>query len=211
LSSLNIRIGRGRSAAYLTLTAALFLGAVVLLTEVYLQIRWIPPSSLTTRAFGEHPIYRGAPLPGVSGDQACSEYRTSVQHSLLGCRGPLPDLALDREGPRLLVVGDSQTYGLGCSEGETFCDELRRESGGYEVLNTGCPGYGTHDALAIVHHLGEAWRPDVVLLVFFWNDLEDNLKRHVPSFDLTSDGQVRRLDAHDEAFDPLQLRPPRRI
>jgi hypothetical protein len=98
----------------------------------------------------------------VKGEQVCDEYRTSFEHNLLGFRGPLPDLSPDGEAPRLLVVGDSQTYGLGCPEGETFCDELRRGLDGVEVLNTGSNGYGTRDMLAIVHHLGPAWKPDVV-------------------------------------------------
>ncbi len=196
---------RGRSRAYLALTVIGFLVVGASLTEAFLQLRWVPPSALTTQAFGGHPLYVRAPLPGVKGEQACDEYRTPFEHNLLGFRGPLPDLSSDTDNQRLLVVGDSQTYGLGCGEGQTFADELRRELAGVEVLNTGCNGYGTHDALAIVHHLGQAWRPDVVLLVFFWNDVEDNVKQLTPSFELDAQGRVRRTDSFDESFDPLQL------
>ena len=207
MPSLTIRLGRRRSAAYVALTAGWFLVVALLLVELFLQFRWIPPSALTTPAFGGHPLYASAPLPGVRGEQVRDEYRTSFEHNRLGFRGPLPDLAPGGKGPRLLVVGDSQAYGLGCGEGDTFCDELRRELDGVEVLNTGCNGYGTRDALAIVHHLGAAWQPDIVLLIFFWNDLEDNVKRPAPSFDLDPEGRVRRLDPYDEGFDPLKLRP----
>ena len=119
-----IRIRRRRSVAYVALTTGW-----LLFVEVILQFRWIPPSALTTPSFGGHPIYVTAPLPGVKGEQVCDEYRTSFEHNLLGFRGPLPDIDPDGARPRLLVVGDSQAYGLGCEEGGTFCDELRRELG----------------------------------------------------------------------------------
>jgi len=198
---------RGRSLAYLALTATWFTLAAIVLVEVVLQLRWVPPSALTTPAFGPHPLYTYAPLPGVHGLQSCEEYCTSFEHNRLGFRGPQPDLSPRDHLPRLLVVGDSQTYGLGCDEGATFCDVIRRELEGVEVLNTGCNGYGTREMLAIVHHLGEAWRPEVVLLVFFWNDLEDNVKHPAPLFDVAPDGRVRRVDTYDEEFDPLALRP----
>lgn len=209
MPSLSFR--RGRSLAYLALTATGFALAAMALVEVFLQLRWVPVSALTTPAFGAHPLYSYAPLPGVHGLQSCEEYRKSFEHSRLGFRGPLPDLSGDGERPRLLVVGDSQTYGLGCDEGATFCDVIRRELEGVEVLNTGCNGYGTRDMLAIVHHLGEAWHPDVVLLVFFWNDLEDNVKHATPAFDVAPDGRVRRVDPYDEDFDPLALRPAAKV
>jgi hypothetical protein len=202
-----LRIGRGRSRAYVALTALGFLAVGLLLTESFLQLRWTPPSALSTHAFGSHPLYVSAPLPGVRGEQACNEYRTSFEHSLLGFRGALPDLEPKGERKRLLVVGDSQTYGLGCNEGETFCDELRSSLPDVDVLNAGCNGYGTNDSLAIVHHFGEAWKPDVVLLVFFWNDLEDNVKHPRPTFELSAAGEVQRVDAYAEDFGALQLRP----
>ena len=196
-----------RRRLYLTLTCAWFAGALLLLGELFLQIRWTPPSALTTSSFGDHPVYGFAPLPGARGVQATAEYTRQFEHNLLGFRGPLPDLAPEAEGPRLLVLGDSQTYGLGCSNGETFSDHLSRTLEGVDVLNAACNGYGTREPLAIVHHLGERWRPDVILLVFFWNDLEDNTKSTEPDFGLDEHGHVVRLDPVPADFDPLALSP----
>lgn len=201
-------LGRGRSAAYVALTAV-WLGLLVAgLAEIGLRLNWTPPSALTTPGFGPHPLYGSSPLPLVRGRQVTDEYDVLFEHNDLGFRGPLPPLGPKGEQSRLLVLGDSQTYGLGCNEGRTFVDVLRGALAGVEVLNTGCNAYGTRAPLAIVHHLGEAWGPDVALLVFFWNDLEDNAKRDAPAFALDAAGRVRRTDGPSEEVDALAPLPP---
>ncbi len=201
------RFSRRRRLAYGGLTAALFLLLSAGLAEAYLQIRWVPPRSLTTPAFWDHPLYGSAPCPGLEGRQVTTEYNTGFVHNRLGMRGPLPDLDPKREGERrLLLLGDSHTYGLGCDEGSTFADHLRKAWGPGQVANGGSNGYGTRESLALLHHFGPGWQPDVVLLVVFWNDLEDNVKRSTPSFRLGSDG-VERTDAIPSDWNPLALQP----
>lgn len=71
---------------------------------------------------------------------------------------------------RVLVMGDSQTYGLGVEEGKTFCDLLeaalrRRGRDGVEVVNAGVPGYGTFEARWKLERIAPIVRPDLVLAV----------------------------------------------
>lgn len=197
---------RNGRAAYWAITA-LGLGVVLTgLAELFLQLRWDAPSERSTSAFWPHPLYLQGPAPGARGVQVSSEYACTFENNLLGFRGPLPDLATGGERARLLVLGDSQTFGLGVSEGETFCDRLRAAAPQLEVVNAGSNGYGTRESLAVLHHFGAAWRPDAALLVFFWNDLEDNVKHPLPEFELDGQSRVSRVDTYPADFDPLALR-----
>lgn len=198
----------GGRATFVLITTVWLAALLVGLGELFLRLRWVAPSERSTSAFATHPLYRNGPAPGAKGLQVTSEYACSFENNLLGFRGPLPDIDPDVGGPRLLVLGDSQTFGLGVSNGETFCDALRRDLPGVEVLNAGSNGYGTRESLAILHHLGPAWHPQVAVLVFFWNDLEDNVKHPLPEFGLDDDGHVQRIDPFPADFDPLALRPP---
>lgn len=80
---------------------------------------------------------------------------------------------------RLLILGDSFTFGVGVRDGDTFCREIERRLSGStvsgmgtaEVLNAGVQGYNTRDQ---VINLENRWLaaldPDVVLIVFYVND-----------------------------------------
>lgn len=205
------QFSRRRRLAYGTLTGCVLLVLLAGLAEAYLQIRWTPPRSLTTPAFWDHPLYGSGPCPGLSGRQVTTEYNTNFVHNRLGMRGPLPNIGPKEPGERrLLILGDSHAYGLGCEEGSTFADHLRRSWGESAVANAGSNGYGTRESLAVLHHFGAEWEPNVVLLVFFWNDLEDNLKHSTPSFQLGANG-VERLDAVPDDIAPLALQTPVQI
>jgi len=59
----------------------------------------------------------------------------------------------------------------------------------------------------VLDQLGAALRPDLSVVVFFWNDLSDNLTRNAPAFQLDQAGFVQRTDLEIAAdFDPLASR-----
>lgn len=75
---------------------------------------------------------------------------------------------------RIAVLGDSQAWGDGVNDEETFSALLER--GGIEVLNFACLGYGTDQELLTLDHVAARWMPDVVVVAaFVGNDLQDNL------------------------------------
>lgn len=86
---------------------------------------------------------------------------------------------------RVLVLGDSFTFGVGVENDETFChfaeEWLRQKAPGrrWEVVNAGCPGWGTENMLGFWRHRGEMLEPDVVVMAFFRNDLIDNRREMV--------------------------------
>ena len=81
---------------------------------------------------------------------------------------------------RVLSLGDSHTQGYEVRQEATFSAVLERAlaRGGLraEVLNAGVSGYSTAEALAFLENEGHKFRPDVVVLGFYANDFEDNLK-----------------------------------
>lgn len=85
---------------------------------------------------------------------------------------------------RILVLGDSMTFGMGVEQEATFPDLLEemltgnRKAGQvrFEVINAGVPGYGTAQQLLQYRLYKQQLNPDLVILAFFVsNDLLDNL------------------------------------
>ena len=90
------------------------------------------------------------------------------------------DFPLERQPGRrrLLLVGDSYTFGVGVRDEEVFArvlqDEYLRE---WDVLNLAVPGYGTDQQLLSFEYEGRRYQPDVVGLGFFVRDYSRNLMR----------------------------------
>ena len=73
---------------------------------------------------------------------------------------------------RIVVMGDSITWGAGLSDAERFTSVLQRSLGGeYEVLNFGIPGRGMPEHLAALDQ-ALSIGPDFVLLQIYTNDFE---------------------------------------
>jgi hypothetical protein len=81
---------------------------------------------------------------------------------------------------RVISLGDSHTQGFECRQDHTFSEVLERTllrvGIKAEVMNTGISGFSTAEELAFLEAEGLKYGPDAVVLGFFANDLEDNLK-----------------------------------
>jgi lysophospholipase L1-like esterase len=78
---------------------------------------------------------------------------------------------------RILVLGDSTTFGWGVRVDETAAKALERalnEPGGrrVEVLNAGVGNYGTVQEVAYYRRRGRDFQPDLVILQYYINDAE---------------------------------------
>lgn len=80
---------------------------------------------------------------------------------------------------RIVIVGDSLTFGWGVEGEETFASRLEASlvaagsEGGIEVLNLGVGGYNPYTEAALLRDRGLAYEPDLVLAQFCINDLAD--------------------------------------
>lgn len=81
---------------------------------------------------------------------------------------------------RILVLGDSNTEGFEVRQDQTYAAILERylarRGVQAEVMNTGVSGFGTAEELIFLEQEGLKYHPDVVVLGFFANDFEDNLR-----------------------------------
>jgi hypothetical protein len=81
---------------------------------------------------------------------------------------------------RVLSLGDSHTQGYEVRQDYTFSSVLERylskQGIDAEVMNTGVSGFGTAEQLILLENEGIRYQPDVVVLAFFANDVEDNIK-----------------------------------
>jgi hypothetical protein len=105
---------------------------------------------------------------------------TTVRVNSEGFRGadwPAP------AGDEVLVVGDSQVFGLGVEEGETAAARLESRLGGARVINGGVPTYGPLEYERVIERMLASRKPKrVVYVVNLSNDLFEagrpNRERH---------------------------------
>jgi hypothetical protein len=81
---------------------------------------------------------------------------------------------------RILVLGDSFTIGYESAQDATYAAILERylDSHGLpsEIINAGMSGSSTAEALILLEEEGVKYGPDVVVLGFYTNGLDDNIK-----------------------------------
>ncbi|MGV3624846.1 MAG: hypothetical protein ACO1OB_28760 [Archangium sp.] len=126
-----------------------------------LGVKLEPNASLKLRVAGTNPV-------------------TTVRTNSLGFRG---NQWLDPTPGEVLVVGDSQVFGLGVEETETFSARLS-EFLKVPVLNAGVPTYGPREYTAVVENVLRTRKPATVIYVMnLSNDLFEvdrpNNGRHV--------------------------------
>lgn len=91
-----------------------------------------------------------------------------------GFRGS--EIALEKKGSRILCLGNSCTFGWGVTQEATWVSKLHSfldnqfPSEGYEVINAGVPGYSSYQGRVCFEKKLLALKPDIVLIMFGWND-----------------------------------------
>ena len=159
------------SGAAAELLARAWLGRPI--PERYPQVRYVP-----------HP-HRGFAL--VPGDRTFT-YDCEVRVNSHGLRGPEIPPKSDAE-VRLFLLGDSLTFGHGVTEEETIGAWLEKElerraplEGGrrYRVINGGHQGFATRQEVDMLRELGDELQPDLVLLLWLWNDIQEKIVERPP-------------------------------
>ena len=81
---------------------------------------------------------------------------------------------------RVIALGDSTTEGFEVRQNYTYPAVLERYLKKYgiraEVFNTGISGFGTAEELIYLENEGIKYKPDAVVLGFFGNDFDDNVR-----------------------------------
>jgi len=176
---------------------ALVAGIVILLVgaEVWVRIA-ADPHRGRPGFFLSDPVRGDRLAPGYSGWFA----GVPVHINSLGLRDDR-EYALEKKPNtfRILVLGDSVTFGHGAIYETSYPYLLERQlrkwrpDVDWQVWNAAVPGYNTSQELAQLLELGPAYKPDLVIIGFFNNDLMDN-------FDVVPANRLATLESDMMSF-----------
>jgi len=127
-----------------------------------------------------HPIYDHSLRPNTSWMDRYGIYEAPYYSNSLGFRdGRIREVAMDSGRPRVVLIGDSFTDGVGIPWEETFAGYLEKSLGqdGIEVLNAGCNSYTPILARIKLRHwiADRSLRADRVVLFLDLSDVKDEL------------------------------------
>jgi|WetSurMetagenome_2_1015567.scaffolds.fasta_scaffold112779_2 hypothetical protein len=118
------------------------------------------------RGWALRPDIRNGVLPGgqilnsnTRGIRGKDEYRYGKPYNIM----------------RILVLGDSFTFGEEVSDDQTFPAYLQQMLPHSEVINFGVHGYGHDQMLLYLQEEGVKYAPDIVILGFIYGDMRRNL------------------------------------
>jgi len=101
-----------------------------------------------------------------------------VEYSRTNSLGLRDDEVGDKLGERIIVLGDSLTFGQGVAAKESYPDQLEalfaQEGRAVDVINAGVKGYGTDQSFRLFSSRLRSLDPDVLVLAFSPTDLFDN-------------------------------------
>jgi lysophospholipase L1-like esterase len=104
----------------------------------------------------------------------------TVRTNSLGLRDDPPDSWRTK---RILIVGDSNTFGFGVNSEQTFVKRLegvlRISEPEISVINGGVPGYNVWQVCERTRRLVPLVRPDKVIYAAYLNDIEPEYKPHL--------------------------------
>lgn len=191
-----------RLAANLALAAAslaLTCAALEVAARVVVH-RWrSQPGAIRDPLLRYHPTLGWDKPPGAEGWIRRPEYNVHLVINAHGLRGP--DRGYDKPPGthRTLLLGDSFTEGYTVTEEETVRARLEvlLDAAGcppHEVLNGGTAAYSTDQEYLFFQEEGARYAADVVVLLFFYNDLVGDTPGNLdkPRFDVVGDELVLR-------------------
>ncbi len=103
------------------------------------------------------------------------EHQGSIRTNGQGMRndGDFP-VESENHKPRLMIVGDSYSFGYGVSNEETYAYQLAGMIPGWEVMNMAVSATGTDQNYLTYEHHGARFKPDIVILGFYVLDYNRN-------------------------------------
>jgi hypothetical protein len=93
-----------------------------------------------------------------------------------GIRGKIEyAYARNKDKLRILILGDSFTFGQGVSDNETYPYYLQQILPDTEVINLGVHGYGHDQMLIYLKEEGIKYKPDIIILGYIAMDADRNM------------------------------------
>ena len=159
--------------------AVIILGFVIGFVFIELGLRIINPQPIKPMLFAFDPQLGFIHVPNQKGRRSHpGAFSYTYSNNSYGLRANR-EYALEKtKDYRIIILGDSFTYGIGVDDNQTlpFQIEIDLLNLGYsvEVINAGSAGKGTDYALKFFQTLGYKFKPDLTILCFTANDFIEN-------------------------------------
>ncbi len=170
-----------RASAWRGKLAFILAGTVAGLMLVELGLRLISPVRTfdnPVRSFHQpDPNLGWTGRPNLKARFRMPDFDVMVEADAQGFRARKAMVHPETGSPVIAVLGDSFAWGWGVANGSVFTDVMQNELGGsWDVHNYGMNAYGTVQEWLLLRQLiAEGLRPAHVLVMFFNNDLYDNV------------------------------------
>lgn len=117
------------------------------------------------------------------------------------------DLVFPKVRPRVLLLGDSFTFGINLPEPHTYPALLQSMLSKAEVVNAGVVGYTISDQMELFEDRARYTEPDIVVLQTLYNDLYGYLsfERSLFARDRRTGSWLERIRHRPEVPDPLEV------
>ena len=79
------------------------------------------------------------------------------------------------DSTRIMLIGDSFTFGEGITDDSVFASILQRSMPHTQVINAGIHGYGHDQILLLLKEYGLKYKPDIIILGYVTEDMHRNL------------------------------------
>ena len=125
------------------------------------------------------------------------DFDYEVEINADGLRGPRLPRERAPDSFRILLLGDSVSWGWGVDYADSYAARLTTALGpGVEVVNAAVPGWGSDQELLWLEREGAGWSPDLVLLCFIYNDIRSNARSEMdglpkPRFVVDAQGELQ--------------------
>ena len=165
----------GRTALLMSIAAVSILVSLLIAELATRKLLPEYQSLYTARAMWQYDEQLGwLGISNLRAQQGLRETRVTVQLNSLGLRDDEPEERREKQGTRILLLGDSFVFGYGVEGSECLGAQLEAMTPGIEAVNLGVSGYSTDQELLLLQRLGPSYDPDIVVLVFVYNDLPAN-------------------------------------
>lgn len=157
----------------------IFFGIILSLIFLEIVARIIVPKIPKITSFRFSPIFEYEHVPNYSYISEREEFKAQVTYNSDGLRDREFNQNKDNNVFRIAVVGDSYVEGAEVELNDTFVKQLEKflndsYSKGikYEVINFGTVSYNSDHEYVVIKEKVSKYNPDLVILVFFFNDLD---------------------------------------
>ncbi|MFH1784729.1 MAG: SGNH/GDSL hydrolase family protein [bacterium] len=175
-------IGLNKIKFFKICSILLALMVVFIIGESILRISILYKSSILKGTKDVFNLYQHDEFLGWKGKPKVKEWMNNgiqnyfVQHNSEGFRDR--NYQMTKKIPRIVILGDSFTWGFGVEAHQRFSNILERDyfNNRVEVINLGICGYGTDQEYLMLKNYGFSYNPDLVILMFqISSDLIENM------------------------------------